>query len=85
MHGIEVSKTGTYFEQLLVVVRPRLGVHGDGLEDGVGDLLRVPRVHDDRAVQTLRGTRKLGQDHHTLAFLLARDVFIAHKIHPIAS
>lgn len=39
-------------------------------------LLRVPRVDDNAPIQALRRARELGEDHHALARLLARDVFV---------
>ena len=51
---------------------------GDGLVDGIGNLLRVPWVHHNRAVQALRGPGEFGKDHDTLAGLLAGDVLVGN-------
>ena len=59
-----------------MVLRARFRVHSDRLENGVRDLLRVPWVHDDTAVQTLSRAGELGQDHDTLTLLLASDVLV---------
>jgi hypothetical protein len=67
-------------EQLPVVLRAHLGGRRDRFVDRVRDLLAVPRVDDDRAVQRLRGARELGEDHHALAGLLARDVLVRHLV-----
>ena len=64
------------FEQLAVVFRPGSGVDGDRLVNRIGNLLRVPRVHDNRAIQALCGTGEFGEDHDTLAGLLTRDVLV---------
>jgi len=53
-----------------------LCVHRYCLVNSIGHLLRVPGVDDDTSVQALCGTRKFGDDHHTLALLLRRDELI---------
>jgi hypothetical protein len=66
-----------------VVLRPRLAVHCHSLVDRVCDLLRVPGVHDDAAVQALRRARKLGEHESALPRLLARDVLVADEVHAV--
>lgn len=66
----------SYLEQLPMVFFPRVGLHRHSFVNGIRDLLRVPRVHHDTPVQTLRGTSELGQDHHALSILLTSDVLV---------
>lgn len=65
-----------HLEQLLMVLRTNIIRHRHRLMDGIRDLLAIPWVHNDRTVQTLSGTSKLGDDQRALAFLLTRDVLI---------
>jgi hypothetical protein len=52
--------------------------------NSIRDLLRVPRVDDDAAVQALRRARELGEDERALARLLARNVLVANEVHAVA-
>jgi hypothetical protein len=67
---------GHVLEQLFVVLPTQLFGHRDRLVDRICDLLAIPRVDDDRAVQRLRGAGKLREDHHTLALLLASHILV---------
>jgi hypothetical protein len=63
-------------EQLAVVLGADAGVHRDCFVDSVGDLLGVPGVDDDGAVEGLGSTCEFGEDHDALTCLLAGNVFI---------
>jgi hypothetical protein len=52
--------------------------------DGVCELLGVPGVDDQAAVQALCRTSEFGQDHDAVALLLRRDVLVGHQVHAIA-
>lgn len=71
------------FGELLVVESALFGAHGDRVMDGVGQFFSVPGVDNDAAVETLRGTSELGQDHGAVAFLLAGNVLVGHEVHAI--
>ena len=70
--------------QLLVVELALLIAHGDGVVDRVGQLLRVPRVDDQAAVQALCRARELGEDHDAVALLLCGDVLVGHQVHAVS-
>ena len=70
--------------QLLEVGGAGLGAHGDGVVEGGGELLGVPRIKNQAAVEALRGAGELGQDHDAVALLLAGDVLVAHEVHAVA-
>lgn len=61
-----------------MVVRPSLVFLRHGFVNGVRNLLAVPRIYDDTAVQTLSSAGKLGNNESTLPFLLACNVFVGH-------
>lgn len=63
-----------------MVYRPCIGGHRHRLEYRVRNLLAVPRVHDDRAVQALGRARELAQYQHTLLLLLARNVLVRYLL-----
>lgn len=70
--------------ELAVVGLAHLGGHGDGVVDGVGELLGVPGVDDEARGERLGGARELGQDHDAVAVALARDVLVRHEVHAVA-
>lgn len=51
--------------------------------DGISQLLGVPGIDDDAAVQALCGTGELGKDHHTVALFLAGDVLVRDEVHAV--
>lgn len=53
-------------------------VHFDRLVDSIGDLLRVPRIDNNRSIKTLGSASKLGNDHDTLAGLLTSDILVRY-------
>ena len=64
------------FGELVVVDSTLLVTHGDRVVDGISKLLSVPRVDDQRSVKALRGAGELGENHHTVALLLASNVLV---------
>ena len=61
-----------------------LVAHGHGFLICSRQLLRVPRVDDDTAVQTLSGSREFREDQNAVAVSLRGDVFIGDEIHPVS-
>jgi len=57
---------GNVLPELLILDRPLLRIHGDGIEVRLGEILGVPRVHHQTAIQTLSRTGKFGQNENTL-------------------
>lgn len=72
------------FGKLLVVELALLVAHCDGVVDRVGQLLGIPGVDDQTAVQTLGGTGELGQNHDAVALLLCGNILVGHQVHAVS-
>lgn len=59
--------------------------HCDGFLVGTGQLLRVPWVDNDTAVQALGSASKLREDQDTVALLLSSNVLVGDEVHAITS
>lgn len=66
----------TNLKQLALIFLSNIGRARDGFVDSIGDLLTVPWIDNDAAVETLRSTSKFTENHHALPFLLAGYVFV---------
>lgn len=73
------------FVELLKLLSLLLFAHRYGLVVRTGELLRVPRVHDDAAVQALCGPGELGENQHALAPLLRGNILKRHQVHAVPS
>lgn len=62
------SERKTDLEELPMVFLPDFGLHRHSFVNGVGDLLGVPGIDDDTAVQRLSGSSELRDDHNALTF-----------------
>ncbi|CRK33032.1 hypothetical protein BN1708_005977 [Verticillium longisporum] len=70
--------------ELLVVGLALLGGHGDGVVEGVGELLGVPGVDDEGAGEGLGGAGELGEDHDAVTLALRGNVLVRDEVHAVA-
>ena len=72
------------FVQLFEIGRTLFISHGDSIIQGASQLLGVPRIEDETAIETLGRASELGQHHDAMALALRCDVLVGHKVHPVA-
>jgi hypothetical protein len=78
--NVSVSNRGTHPAHSFLNFRPW---HGQPKMDGVGDLIRIIGIHDQRVPQITRGTSEPGQDENTLLITATHHEFLGHQVHAV--
>ena len=79
------SVFGNVFVKFCKIDSAEFWAHGDGCLNGTRELLRVPRIDSNAAVEALRCSSKFRKDQNAIALLLSGNVLKGNKVHAVTS